>query len=135
LFREREKGFEPSTPALARSFGAWDPVARQWSTAPHGPSSQGTGGPYPDGGEPLSIGGHGIGGAQTGAQISARLRALEPWPNRLLTVADVAEALSVSKATVYALVERGELAHVRISNAIRVAPSDFEAFIGGQRKP
>jgi excisionase family DNA binding protein len=37
----------------------------------------------------------------------------------LLTVADVAQVLRVSKATVYRLVAEGKLPHVRIGNAIR----------------
>jgi len=44
-------------------------------------------------------------------------------PERLLTVREVAEVLAVSTPIVYTLCERRELAHVRISNAIRVAPS------------
>jgi excisionase family DNA binding protein len=47
----------------------------------------------------------------------------------LLTVRDVATQLSVCRATVYALCERGELPHVRISNAIRVAPADLSAYL------
>jgi len=54
---------------------------------------------------------------------------------RLLTVREVAERLAVCTATVYALVERGEIRHVRISNAIRVHPDDLEAFITGKRGP
>jgi excisionase family DNA binding protein len=38
----------------------------------------------------------------------------------LMSVKEVAKALRVCTATVYDLVERGELAHVRVSNAIRV---------------
>ncbi|MDP1916256.1 MAG: helix-turn-helix domain-containing protein [Myxococcales bacterium] len=38
----------------------------------------------------------------------------------LLTVREVAELLKVSTATVYAMVERGELEHARVANAIRV---------------
>jgi excisionase family DNA binding protein len=37
----------------------------------------------------------------------------------LLTVADVARRLRVSRATVYKLVADGKLAHVRIGNSIR----------------
>jgi excisionase family DNA binding protein len=36
-------------------------------------------------------------------------------------------------ATVYALVERGEIRHLRVSNAMRVHPDDLEAFIAGKR--
>ncbi len=39
---------------------------------------------------------------------------------RLMTVKEVATALRVCTATVYNMVERGELEHVRVSNAIRV---------------
>ena len=52
---------------------------------------------------------------------------------RLLTVREVAERLAVCTATVYALVERGEIRHLRISNAIRVHPDDLEAFVAGKR--
>jgi len=47
----------------------------------------------------------------------------------LLTVGDVAAFLHVSTKTVYRLCERGELRHVRVLNAIRVARSDVEAFV------
>ena len=47
---------------------------------------------------------------------------------RLLTVREVAERLAVCTATVYALCERGDIQHLRVSNAIRVNPDDLEAF-------
>ena len=47
----------------------------------------------------------------------------------LLSAAEVARQLGVHRATVYKLVERGELAHVRIRNAVRVRPEDLENFI------
>ena len=49
--------------------------------------------------------------------------------DRLLTVRQVAHWLNVSTATVYALCGRGELAHVRISNAIRIVPDELESFL------
>jgi len=52
---------------------------------------------------------------------------------RLLTVREVAERLAVCTATVYALCERGEIRHLRVSNAIRIHPDDLEAFIVGKR--
>src|SRR3954464_4168246 len=52
---------------------------------------------------------------------------------RLLTVREVAERLAVCTATVYALVERGELPHLQVSNTIRIRPADPEAFIAGKR--
>jgi excisionase family DNA binding protein len=39
---------------------------------------------------------------------------------RLLTVKEAAAILKVSTATVYSMVERGELEHVRVSNSIRI---------------
>jgi excisionase family DNA binding protein len=39
----------------------------------------------------------------------------------------VAARLRISTATVYAICERGELAHVRVSNAIRVKVDDIDA--------
>ena len=47
----------------------------------------------------------------------------------LLTVAEVAEHLRVCRASVYALCQRGELPHVHISNAIRVARLDVADFL------
>jgi excisionase family DNA binding protein len=49
----------------------------------------------------------------------------------VLTVREVATLLKVSTATVYAMVERGELAHFRVTNAIRVHRSALERFIRG----
>jgi len=59
----------------------------------------------------------------------AHLRAVQGGADRLLTVRDVADRLSVSTATVYALVDRGELAHVRVSNAIRISPAALTAYL------
>jgi excisionase family DNA binding protein len=47
----------------------------------------------------------------------------------LLTVKEVARWLSVSTKTVYALCARGKLQHLRVLNAIRVAPEDLHAFL------
>ena len=46
----------------------------------------------------------------------------------LLSVREVAARLGVSTATVYKLCARGELAHVRVCNSVRVRREDFEAF-------
>lgn len=76
-------------------------------------------------------------GAQLGPKIpgrSARLRVVGGGRESLLSVGEVAERLGVSRATVYALVERGELAHVRVSNAIRVAPADLAAYLERGRR-
>lgn len=58
-----------------------------------------------------------------------RLRSLDGRADQLLTVRDVAERLRVPTATVYKLVERSELVHVRVSNAIRFERTDFERFL------
>jgi len=51
-----------------------------------------------------------------------------------LTVREVAARLRVSTSTVYDLCESGGLAHVRVSNAIRVGEDDLTAFILRQGK-
>ena len=58
---------------------------------------------------------------------------LDGGADHLLTVRQVAERLGVSTFTVYGLCERGELAHVRISNSIRIAPADLAAYVARQR--
>ncbi len=63
----------------------------------------------------------------------AQLHAIQGGASRLLTVREVAERLAVSTASIYTLCERGELPHVRISNAIRIAPADLAAFLAGKR--
>jgi excisionase family DNA binding protein len=66
--------------------------------------------------------------------VSPGLRAVDGGRDRLLTVRQVAERLGVGTATVYALVTRGELAHVRMSNAIRVAQADLAARLAVKTK-
>jgi excisionase family DNA binding protein len=46
-----------------------------------------------------------------------------------MTVAEVAKRLGVSRSTVYQLCERGELRHVRVSNAIRVPAMAVAAYL------
>jgi len=53
---------------------------------------------------------------------------------RLLTAAEVAVRLRVCRATAYALCDRGELPHVRVSNAIRITPADLAEFIARTRR-
>lgn len=60
-------------------------------------------------------------------------RRLQVVPERWLTVRDVAAALTVCTATVYRLVDLGELPHIRVLGAIRVAPGDLKTFLA-QRK-
>jgi excisionase family DNA binding protein len=54
--------------------------------------------------------------------------------DRLLSVRQVAERLGVCTATVYTLCERGQLAHVRVLNAIRIAPADLARFVAAARR-
>jgi excisionase family DNA binding protein len=54
-------------------------------------------------------------------------------PEQLLTVREVAHHLRVCAATVYKLCAAGDLVHVRISNAIRVAPPDLTHFMAVHR--
>ena len=50
-------------------------------------------------------------------------------PAPFLTVREVARRLRVRPVTVYRLCERGELAHLRVSNAIRIRPEDLDAYL------
>jgi excisionase family DNA binding protein len=63
----------------------------------------------------------------------AAIRVVEGGRGALLTVRAVAGRLGVSAATVYALCSRGDLAHVRVSNAIRVRPEDLASYVARSR--
>jgi excisionase family DNA binding protein len=60
-----------------------------------------------------------------------RLQVARRAPERLLSVREVADRLRVSRATVYGLCDRGELPHLRVSNAIRLRQEDVEGFVRG----
>jgi excisionase family DNA binding protein len=61
--------------------------------------------------------------------LSPSFEVISEGEGHLLTVREVAARLSVSTATIYALCDRGELPHIRISNAIRISPADLETFL------
>jgi excisionase family DNA binding protein len=62
----------------------------------------------------------------------SKLRAVSGG-NALLTVQEVAAILRVCRDTVYRLCAKGQLPHVRILNAIRIAPADLDAFLSIHR--
>ncbi len=57
-----------------------------------------------------------------------RVRAVSAG-NALLTVREVAAVLHLCRDTVYRLCANGQLPHVRILNAIRIAPADLDGFL------
>lgn len=66
--------------------------------------------------------------------MSVTVGEVPPPREPLLSVPDVALRLGVCTATVYELCARGRLPHVRVLNAIRVAPGDLEIFIESWRQ-
>lgn len=58
-----------------------------------------------------------------------RFRVVDGDAQRLFTVKQVAAHLAISTATVYAMIERGELAVSRFASSIRVRQSDLDALI------
>lgn len=54
---------------------------------------------------------------------------------RALTVKEVAAILRVCTATVYAMVDRGELLHVRVRNAIRIVVAVSETALDARPEP
>jgi excisionase family DNA binding protein len=57
-----------------------------------------------------------------------------PRRSALMTVADVAMFLAVSRRQVYLLVERHELPTLRVGSRIRFAPEEIEAYLEGQHE-
>jgi excisionase family DNA binding protein len=99
------------------------------------------------GGAQAAAGGQGAGAVPKRPQranvapTAADLRVLWGGRDGLLKVAEVAEHLGVSKATVYGLCERGELPYVWVVTSIRIRPRDLDEFLSSrltisqQRRP
>lgn len=51
-----------------------------------------------------------------------------------MTIADVGEALRISRAGVYRLLERGDLIAIRVGERPRFAADDVRAFLDRQRE-
>ena len=75
-----------------------------------------------------------------GASESTQSQAFAPfaedsadWLRTLLTVKEAAAYLHVSTKMVYRLCALGDLRHIRVLNAIRIAPSDIDAFMVAHR--
>jgi excisionase family DNA binding protein len=51
----------------------------------------------------------------------------------LLKADDIARLLNISKPMAYRLMQRGEIAVIRINTAVRVKPSDLQAYIERSR--
>jgi excisionase family DNA binding protein len=54
--------------------------------------------------------------------------------DRLLTVADAAEFLAISRRQVYVLLERGELPAVRVGTRLRLIPADLRSYLERHRE-
>jgi excisionase family DNA binding protein len=52
---------------------------------------------------------------------------------RLMTVADAADFLAISRRQVYVLLERGELPAVRVGTRIRLIPAELTAYLEQHR--
>src|SRR6266478_7919032 len=87
--------------------------------------------------EPQSIARHvrSAEATQPGRQRPLRRPQLVSVAVAWLTVSDVAKQLRVSSATVYRLIDSGELRHGRVSNAIRISQADLAAFLHGTHEP
>ncbi|NVJ08309.1 helix-turn-helix domain-containing protein [Myxococcus sp. AM001] len=124
--RERRKGYEPSTPSLG-SAASTRPGVISHSQTLGVLGDSGPGAVQPS--QPVAGNRKEFAAPVLQGPTPARLCALPGGAERPLTVREVAERLAICTATVYRLCERGELAHVRVSNAIRVRPADVDAFI------
>lgn len=54
-------------------------------------------------------------------------------PVKFLTVRNVADTLQLSTKSVYALVSSGELPSYRFRGAVRIAQTDFDAYMAERR--
>ena len=58
-----------------------------------------------------------------------------PGRDEYLTPAEVAEALKVSRATVYALIGRGQMVASRVGLALRIRVGDLVRFLEWHERP
>lgn len=58
-----------------------------------------------------------------------------PGVARLLTVADVASVMRISRMTVYRLIRRGQLRAVRVGRNYRVREEDLKAYLDSSTVP
>ncbi len=75
-------------------------------------------------------------GATLGARVSVSrppLRAVDCGWRNLLTVPEVAARLALSHATVYRMLERGDLPCVSIGRSLRVVGAELDAFLARRR--
>jgi excisionase family DNA binding protein len=140
---ERETGVEPATLSLGMRTGSSAASRTGWQTS----EDRTIGDPNPDARspglagfctreapiEPQGIARHvrSAEARQPGGQRSLRRPQLVSGAVAWLTVSDVAKQLRVSSATVYRLIDSGELRHGRVSNAIRISQADLAAFLRG----
>ena len=55
-------------------------------------------------------------------------------PADLLTIADVARLLGISRGSVYNLIRNGELSPIRVGRRARFEPGDIRAFVDRHRE-
>jgi len=116
---ERETGFEPATLSLGNRFTVSptaDRVSQALGNSGELPSTR----VQPSQGKQLVF-------ENFAAPLLPRTVAVSALPERMLTVREAARRLGVSTATVYKLCATGELAHVRVLNAVRIAPAALAA--------
>lgn len=123
--RRAEKGIRTLDPCLGKACEPMGSESPPLPASPLGSDDRASAPTTPAGGSPLLPPAPVQSGAQPGAQAGRALRLVS---GPLLTVRDVAAQLRVSAATVYSLCERGQLEHLRISNAIRVTPEALARF-------
>jgi excisionase family DNA binding protein len=140
---ERETGFEPATLSLGIASAGLEGLASFGKPAqsldardvPAGADRRGLAGvrspEAPQ--EPHGTAQHARGDTSDAVAALIPPRRLRSLSGGLLTVREVAAELKTSTAAVYRLCERGDLAHVRVSNAVRIAPADLAAYLRRSR--
>jgi excisionase family DNA binding protein len=131
LTMERDIGFEPTTFSLGSSGGSVAGGSKALQVVRNLENS--SEGDFHSASPEAAISKDFVSGLCLGT--APRPGVTEEQRARLLSVKEVAEHLAVATATVYGLCADGRLAHVRILNVIRIAPSDLAAFVAACRHP
>jgi excisionase family DNA binding protein len=85
--------------------------------------------PFDFSGAESAAGTHGVTSIGPGGTVNGAPAVRDAGSGSLLTVAEVAAHLGVCRAIVYRICRKGQIAHIRVSNAIRIPEGALASYL------